>query len=71
MRSNRISLVCSCLLEDPCCEDLTNKCSAYKMVVSRAANSCVRRITNRCSLQRGLSADKNNERIVIVVIIVV
>ena len=51
------------------CEDVTNKCIAYKEVVSRTLNSSVRRITNKCDFQKG--ADNNNERIVIVVIIFV
>ena len=34
-------------------EDLTNKYSAYKKVVSRIANSRVRRIKYKCGLQKG------------------
>ena len=36
--------------EDRRCEDLTNKCSAYKKAVSKIANSGARKITNKCNL---------------------
>ena len=42
--------------------------SAFEKVVSRIANSCVGRITKKCCLQKG---SKNNEWVVIAVIIVV
>ena len=41
---------------DCCCEDLTNKCIAYKMVVSRITNSSVGRITNMCGMQKVVSS---------------
>ena len=53
------------------CEDLTNKCIAYKKVVSKLANSGVRKVTSKCVLRKRLLADKNNQRKVIVVIIVI
>ena len=51
VRSN-ISFVWSCVLEDWRYEDLTNKCIAYKKVVSRTANSRVRRIMNKFCFQK-------------------
>ena len=32
---------CGCVFKDCGGEDLTNKCSAYKKIVSRIANSCM------------------------------
>ena len=55
--SNSVSLVWSggWKFEDRRCEDLTNKCSAYRKIVSRIANSRVKNIMNKCGLQK---ADK-------------
>ena len=55
------------MFEDCRCEDLTNKCSAYKKVVSRITNSRVERITNKSGLQKCCK----QIRIVIVVVNVV
>ena len=63
-KSNCTSLVYSCVLEDRCCEGLMHKSITYKKVVSKTVNSRMRRITNKCGLQKGLNADKNNELIV-------
>ena len=49
---NSISLLWSCVFEDRRCEGLTNKCIAYKNVVSRTVNSRMRKITNKCGLQK-------------------
>ena len=43
---------CGCVFEDRLCEYLTKKRSAFKKVVSRIANSRVRRIMNKFGLRK-------------------
>ena len=45
-----------CMSIDRCCEDLRNKCIAYKKVVNSIKNICMRKTTNKCGLEKIVSS---------------